>query len=257
MGLFDFFKKKSEVKNIEEKENIPVKIDLSKQELVKKINLSKEKVKISLEKKNVDKLVAEVHLAVDVSGSMSYSFRDGLVQEVLNRLIPISLNFDDDGIVPVYAFNTSVTETKELTMDNLIDYSKKHLNNLVGGGTNYSPALRSILNKAKKGEMKFPTFVLFITDGESGDEYETEKLIRELSNYDIYIQFIGVGNDEFEFLNNLDDLTGRKFDNAGFIQFSNFSRFNDSDIYDELLMEFVDIYKKNTFKTGKISLKNN
>lgn len=255
MGLFDFFKKKSEVKNTEKKENIPVKIDLSKQELVKKINLSKEQVKISLEKKNVDKLIAEVQLAVDVSGSMYYNFEKGLVQETLNRLIPISLNFDDDGIVPVYAFDEEVTEVEELTMDNLLDYSRKNLNRLVGGGTCYAPTLKSILNKAKKGKLKFPVFLLFITDGDNYDKQETKDILKELSNYDIYVQFIGIGYDDFSFLKTLDNLKGRKFDNAGFIQFSDFSRFSVLDVYDELLKEFVDIYKKNTFKSGKISLK--
>ena len=64
MGLFDFLKKDKK----EEVKVANINIDLTKQEVVKKINLSKEQVKISLEKKNVDKLVAEVQVAVDVSG---------------------------------------------------------------------------------------------------------------------------------------------------------------------------------------------
>lgn len=251
MGLFDFFKKDKK----EEVKVANINIDLTKQELVKKINLSKEQVKISLEKKNVDKLVAEVQVAVDVSGSMYYNFAEGKVQETLNRLIPISLNFDDDGIVPVYAFDEEVTELESLTLDNLLNFSDKNLKRLVGGGTCYSPTLKSVLNKARRGELKFPVFLLFITDGDNYDKNETQNILRELSNYDIYIQFIGIGNDSFSFLKSLDNLYGRKFDNAGFIQFSDLERFNDNDIYDELLKEFVDIYKKNTFKTGKISLK--
>lgn len=251
MGLFDFLKKDKK----EEVKVANINIDLTKQELVKKINLSKEQVKISLEKKNVDKLVAEVQVAVDVSGSMYYNFEEGKVQEALNRLIPISLNFDDDGIVPVYAFDEEVTEVESLTLDNLLNFSDKKLKRLVGGGTCYAPTLKSVLNKAKNGELKFPVFMLFITDGDNYDKTETEKVLRELSNYDIYIQFIGIGNDSFSFLKSLDNLYRRKFDNAGFIQFSDLKRFNDNDIYDELLKEFIDIYKKNTFKTGKISLK--
>jgi hypothetical protein len=109
--------------------------------------------------------------------------------------------------------------------------------------------------KLQNGELKFPVFMLFITDGDNYDKTETQKILRELSNYDIYIQFVGIGNDSFNFLKSLDNLYERKFDNAGFIQFSDLKRFNDNDIYDELLKEFIDIYKKNTFKTGKISLK--
>lgn len=123
MGLFDFLKKDKK----EEVKVANINIDLTKQELVKKINLSKEQVKISLEKKNVDKLVAEVQVAVDVSGSMYYNFEEGKVQEALNRLIPISLNFDDDGIVPVYAFDEEVTKVESLTLDNLLNFSDKKL----------------------------------------------------------------------------------------------------------------------------------
>lgn len=247
MGLFDFLKR-------DNKDEI---IATPKIDLTKKINLSKEQVRISLEKKNVEKLVAEVQLAIDVSGSMSDNFDNGLVQETIDRIVPISLTFDDDGIIPTYAFDSGVKEVADLSINNLENYCLRHLNKLVGGGTNYAPTLKAILNKAKRGEMKFPAFVLFITDGENWDEYETKEVLKELSSYDVYIQFVGVGNSDFKFLKTLDNLKGRKFDNAGFIQFSNFKRFSDKDIYDELLREFIDIYKKNTFSSGKISLKKN
>lgn len=242
MGFLDFLKK-------DKKE-----INLSKTDTTKKINLSKEEVKISLKKKNVESLVAEVQVAVDISGSMFDNFSNGSVQEALNRLIPISLNFDDDGVVQVYSFNTISHTEKELTIDNIDGYVNKNLTNKVSGGTNYAPTLVNVLNLAKRGKLKFPLFLIFITDGENADPEDTKDVLRELSNYDIYIQFVGVGHEDFYFLKELDNLKGRKFDNAGFINFNNFEEFNDKELYDKLLEEFIDIYKKNTFKTGKISL---
>lgn len=225
-------------------DNIKINLD--------KIENSKQEIKVCLEKNNIEELVAEVQLAIDISGSMDYSFKSGMIQKCLNRIIPISLLFDDDGIIPVYPFNHTVKEAKDLTINNLDEYSNKYLKPLVGGGTNYSPTLISILNKAIKGHMKFPVFVLFITDGENYDISETKEVLRELSNYDIYIQFVGVGDENFTFLKELDNLSGRKFDNAGFIKFKDFNKFNDKGLYNELLKEFINIYKKNVFKNGKI-----
>ena len=253
MGIFDIFKKKDTTPEAAasspKKEGTSQGVSLSK-----KLDLRKEKVGISLAKKNVQSLVAEVFVCMDSSGSMSQLYKNGTVQETLERLIPISLKFDDDGKIPFYTFSTDCAEQPVLTLNNLEGYTKAFLSKAVGGGTKYSPPINKIVKKAKNGELSNPAFVIFITDGENSDKAETKKALVAASEYDIYFQFVGIGNERFTFLRELDNLTGRKFDNAGFIPIKDMARVSEEELYDKLIDEFVDIYKKNTFKSGKISL---
>lgn len=239
MGLFDFLKKDKKDEKIS---------------LNKKIDLRKETVAISLKKKNVESLISEVVLCMDSSGSMYNRYHDGKVQDVLERIIPLSLKFDDDGQVPVYTFANNCNEHITMSLDNLENYTEENLIHHVGGGTYYSNPINMIIEKAQKNEFKYPVFVIFITDGENSDHEETERALRTASNYDIYFQFVGIGNESFKFLRKLDNLSGRRFDNAGFFSMEDFDKVSDETLYDELLNEFIDIYKNKTFKNGVINL---
>lgn len=242
MGFFDFLKGK--------KENVQTNSNTSNMILKRKENVGE-----ILRRKEVAELTAEVFCCLDVSGSMYRRYMDGEVQRTLERIIPISLKFDDDGEIPVNIFSDRNNEIEEnLNLNSMENYTENYIFDRIGGGTSYAPPIESILEKAKRGELKFPAFVIFITDGENNDEYETERALREASNYDIYFQFVGIGNERFSFLKKLDNLSGRQFDNAGFIEISEMDKVSDDRLYEELLREFIDIYKKNTFKTGNIKL---
>lgn len=240
MGLFDIFKKNSTEEIIHSKPTSDVMI--KRKEAVVKI----------LAKKDVEKLTAEVFCCMDSSGSMYDLYNNGYVQTTLERLVPLSLKFDDDGQIPTYAFSTKLYELDDLNINNLDKYVENKMYDKVGGGTYYAQAIDAITEKAKRGEIKFPAFVIFITDGENADPSQTEKALREASKYDIYFQFVGIGDEEFNFLRKLDNLSGREFDNAGFIDIDDLNKLTDEELYESLLDEFVDIYKKGTFKTGVI-----
>lgn len=143
-------------------------------------------------------------------------YKNGTVQETLDRLLPISLQMDDDGVVPVYQFNNHTSKADDLTISNLDGYVYEKLEN-PRGGTSYAPCINDIVEDLKEGSQKTPVFVIFITDGENDDRYETEKALIKASKYPIYFQFVGIGDEYFDFLHELDDLKGREFDNAGFI----------------------------------------
>lgn len=220
------------------------------------INLKKndEKITISLSKKNVSNLTAEVKLILDRSGSMNRMYNDGTVQRVLEKLASLAFRFDDNGRMESLFFNSSFKEMPDVTTSNLFSYGKDNdFKNMACGGTNYAPPIKEIVRQAKNGEFTFPAFVIFITDGSCFDEEATRAAIREASNYDIYFQFVGIGgNDDFDFLKSLDNLSGRKFDNAGFIEIANIGRISDEDLYDQLLDEFVDNCKNGTLKGANV-----
>ena len=49
---------------------------------------------------------------------------------------------------------------------------------------------------------------------------------------------MGIGNNNFGMLRNLDTLAGRVVDNAGFFSFADLAKITDEKLYDRLLSEF-------------------
>lgn len=260
MGFFDklFGKKKETPVNTQSppqaRGGVEVDNTLKKEEIFS-LEKSNEVLTFSLAKKNVRQITAEVKMVLDRSGSMDDLYYDGTVQRTLERMATVAFKMDDNGIMETMLFNNSIKEMPDITIKNLFSYSKNNLKNIAYGGTSYAPAIKELIKQAKNGEFTFPVFVIFITDGENDDREATRRALVEASNYEIYFQFVGIGTDcEFSFLKELDNLKGRKFDNAGFIEVKDLNKISDEQLYDELLNEFVDICKDGTLKTAKIEI---
>lgn len=195
---------------------------------------------------------AQVYLALDYSGSMSELYRNGTVQDVVERVLPFGLAFDDNGEVDFHLFENGQRKLPEnITLQNVDNYiPNKVLGKYPMGGTNYAPVLEAIYNEVanvSKGgffsktsvqKMKQPVYIIFITDGNNFDKFQTEAIIRKMSETGIFVQFIGIGRERFEFLDKLDDLSGRKIDNVNFFKVDNIRTISDQDLYNGLMAEY-------------------
>lgn len=196
---------------------------------------------------------ARVALVIDKSGSMEGVYLNGQVQNVVDRVVAMALEFDDDGKAEVFAFHNGVVALPEVGVGNLATYVQAEVMNKVGwGGTEYAPVMRKVVDKYKSGSggatvgsffsklvtkaPKMPTYVLFVTDGDNADHREAEALIREASAYPIFWQFVGIGHAAFTFLKRLDTMAGREVDNANFFAF--FGGIPDEELYQKLLAEY-------------------
>lgn len=192
---------------------------------------------------DMTKHTARVALAMDYSGSMCNLFGNGSVQDVVTRLLPIALKFDDNGELESWLFSNDQERLKPVTVNNYKNYVKNVMMraNMVMGGTNYSPVLKDIVSYYKDIEPStVPAFIIFITDGENWDTQETNKIVKELSNYNMFVQFIGIGNESFEYLKSLDNMKGRKHDNTGFTAVKDMNRMTDEQLYTEILRQYKD-----------------
>lgn len=212
------------------------------------IDLRKNQV-IDLKKKHgIENLVAQVVLVLDCSLSMNHLFDSGNVQETIARILPVGLGFDDNQSVDVILFHNTVKQMKEsITRQNVFTYVDLiKQTGFLYGGTNYAPAVKEVTSVfGKKGgffskskKMDMPVYVIFITDGECMDKQETDRAIRDASEHAIYFQFVGIGNADFNYLEKLDNLSGRKLDNAGFLKVKDMTKGDDAQIYDALMKEF-------------------
>ena len=196
---------------------------------------------------DMSKHTARVALAMDYSGSMRELYYSGDVQDVITRLLPIALKFDDNGELESWLFSTQCDGLPAVNINNYKGYVDKVMlkSRMLMGGTRYAPVLEEIVKYYKdKHPSDIPAFVMFITDGENSDPRDTENVIRELSKYNMFVQFVGIGNENFNFLKKLDDLSGRKTDNTGFIRVKDMSKLSDEELYTEMLRQYKDWLNK-------------
>lgn len=257
MGLFDFLKKKTVAESTTTNSTAtstvaaPTQMTSSVSQGVGVIDMSKSKenlnkVLINMSKSSkidMTKHTARVALAMDYSGSMDWLFNNGSVQATVTRLLPIALKFDDNGELESWLFSNGKERLKPVTADNYENYVKKVMRKarMNMGGTNYAPVLKDMVYYFKdKHPSTIPAFIMFITDGDNFDKYDTNEIVRELSNYNIFVQFVGIGDDSFSYLKKLDNLSGRTHDNTGFITVKDMNKMDDTTLYTELLRQYKD-----------------
>lgn len=230
--------------NDEEPNSPMMPIDMSKHQE----NLNTVLINMSKDNKiDMTKHVARVALAMDYSGSMSNLFRNGSVQETVSRLLPIALRFDDNGELESWLFSNGSERLAAVTKDNYSTYVRKVMNkaNMSMGGTNYAPVLKEMVSYYKDIEpSEVPAFIIFITDGENSDTFATNAVIKELSEYNIFVQFIGIGDEDFDYLKSLDGMEGRKHDNTGFTAVKDMNKMTDEQLYTEILRQYKDWLNK-------------
>lgn len=213
-----------------------------------KENLNKVLVNLSKESEvDLTKHTARVALATDYSGSMSRAFHDGSLQRTISRLLPIALKFDDNGELESWLFSNGYKSLAAVSKINYEKYVKNVMlkSGMSMGGTEYAPVLRDMVRYYKDVEpSETPTFIIFITDGENEDKSGTNEIILELSKYNIFVQFIGIGREKFEYLKQLDNLKGRKHDNTGFTAVEDMDKLNDEQLYTEILRQYKDWLNK-------------
>lgn len=186
---------------------------------------------------------ARVGVVVDFSGSMRPLYRDGSVQRALNRLIPLALRFDDNGELDIWLFHNSYRRMESMALNNFDRYVDDVIiaSGERFGGTKYAPVLEDTVNYYCYGKSydEPPAFVIFITDGDNSDKAATNNIVRALSNENIFVQFVGIGDEEFEYLQKLDNLKGRDIDNTGFISVKSFESLSDDQLYEKLLEQYI------------------
>ena len=226
-------------------------LNLTKEESKQVLNLRKDKIKsLNLSKPALQNHKARVGLVLDYSGSMNRLYRNGTVQAIIDRVLPIALEFDDNGEMDVWLFDDGYRRMPTITEHNYYGYVKNEISGHMGG-TNYAPVMKDVMGKYLTEEpQSIPNYVIFITDGANFDKRETTATITEAANYPIFWQFIGIGGESFPYLEKLDDLKNRYVDNADFFTVSNVSDFYERDeIYNFLLNEYPGWLENSKVKT--------
>ena len=234
----------------------PTTPQLSKIDLKKKISLEKaektgnasiidltKKSLIQLEKKNLLDVQARVALVLDASGSMNHQYHNGDVQKVVDRLMPLAINFHNDGRFECWAFAQYTTQLDDVTLSNVnqfIETTKRGWRNWqVGARINEEiPAIEAVINYYQQFNDGVPVYVLFISDGGVGSGRQMQKVLTQAAMLPIFWQFVGIGGRNYGVLEKLDDMTGRIVDNCNFFALDRITSISDERLYELLLEEF-------------------
>ena len=218
----------------------PVKVSLEKkmEKAPELVSLVKPLV-LELKKKNLETTVARVGLVLDISGSMVPRFKNGTVQSIVNKTLPLAVQFDDDGELDFWFYGTTARKMDSVNLKNYtmaVPEDWKHLMLDLGGRNNEPIVMRMVVDEYK--DTKIPAYVLFITDGGVNQKREIQNIITEASHLPIFWQFVGVGGKNYGILEKLDTMTGRYVDNAGFFALDDFKKVSNEELYARLLEEF-------------------
>jgi hypothetical protein len=198
---------------------------------------------IVLEKKKLTGVVARVGLVLDISGSMRNLYKNGTVQKVVERILAVASQFDDDGMLDVWVYDNEFSRLPSVTERDFENYVNLRILNSDTihkfGRNDEPPVMYDVMNKYLKDDpSKDPAFIVFINDG--GCKRTIKKPVVSSSDKPIFWQFVGVGNSNFEVLENLDTMEGRFIDNANFFHVQDIDAITDEQLYDRLLNEFPD-----------------
>lgn len=252
MNIQNIFKPKAKTDHtMQQIEEAPAssapKISLTKNEVLnRKIDLRKKTIVTELEKSNIQIKEARVVFVLDHSRSMAHLYKDGTVQDTLERIFPLALTFDDNGEMEFYLFDTLFKELDSVNISNIDGYTHDVIMVKRGkyGATCYAPIIEEITERyAKRNPSKIPTLVIFITDGNNSDKKNAKEALSIASHYNIFWKFVGIGSEKFEFLEKLDTMSGRFIDNANFVNINHLTDIDDAKLYQLLLEEFGDWLK--------------
>jgi len=214
---------------------------------------------------------AEVVLVLDVSKSMYSMYKSSMVAELATRILALSLEFDDDGTIPAYAFGDTCRHLADLTKNDFAGWVEREVirtGSDFQNGCMYAPAIHEVCSYFfpedwhrpttevwvgrifKKKATVYPTlsaprvhpvYALFVTSGDCQDKIAATDAVRRSSRLPIFWQFIGLQSGKgtptrFKFLEKLDTLGNTHVDNAGFFEVSDTR--NDTKLFEGMCKEF-------------------
>ena len=229
----------------------PPKVSLEKKlrETAPKLVSLAKPIMVQLEKKNLTQTDARVALVMDISGSMTDSYRKGIVQDVVNKVLPLAIQFDDDGSLDFWYFGTKCRRMPAVTAQNYqsaVPHDWQDLMRSLGYGNNEPLVMREVIEEFMRGPL--PAYIIFISDGgiRKTNESEIVSLISESANYPIFWQFVGINGSGYGIFKKLDDLPGRIVDNADFFALDDYKKVPEKELYERLLNEFPEWLKAAT-----------
>ncbi|WP_427019342.1 VWA domain-containing protein (plasmid) [Pseudarthrobacter sp. P1] len=211
---------------------------------------------------------AKVAFVLDHSGSMAPHYASGAMQRFAEKALVLGTQFDDDGQIDFFVFDTNADYLGEISLDNYKGSVDRLRKGRRMGTTNYAAAFDAVLQhygftpsaQAPKrslfGRLKGntqapltavpvqePVYVIFLTDGAPNSRTEATQGLIKASEHPVFWKFISISTEPIPFLEKLDEMPGRVIDNANYQDVANVDTLNDDKLFRILLEEYPDWLK--------------
>lgn len=181
----------------------------------------------------------KVAIALDISSSMDNLYKNGTVQQVVEKLLAVALSISSNDQLDIWTFNDNAKRLNSVSKANFQNYVS---NNGItsSGGTTVLNVLVDIDKKYFQESANCNVFAIILTDGDIG---ELQSFITNSYTKPVFWQFVGLGSD-FAKLNTLNSANK----NVSFFSLNDISTISDYDLYHKLLAEFPTWYKESETK---------
>lgn len=202
---------------------------------------------VSLAKNVPSSRRAKLALVLDISGSMKTLYRSGKVDVLVRRVMAMGYAMDDDGDIDVFLFGKNVHDFGTVTVETYRSVVRDIMARYdLEAGTRYGDAIARIrAHYTRNNPEGLPVFVMFVTDGGTDDKPKTERELRAASHEPIFWKFMAIQEgsgrwdaQRFEFLDKLDNLTGRLIDNADAFSLSDPAAPSDAEMFELMMTEY-------------------
>lgn len=209
------------------------------------ISAENETVSLQADVKNIGGVTARVALVMDMTGSMRRSYASGLVQNVIDKILPLAVKFDDDGQLDFWYYANGFVRRPPITVENCksaVPYDWNLLMDSLGIINNEPAVIEDVMRRFS--QTKLPVYVVFVTDGGAVYPKRIAQLLTEASFMPIYWQFVGINGSNYSIFENLDMIKNRCVSNAGFFALDDLRSISDDYLYDRLLSGFSAWHKE-------------
>ena len=194
---------------------------------------------VELKKKNLEDTTAHVVLAINISDSMENSYDNGIIQGIVNKILPIAIHFDENSELDFWHY---ANKSRQKIIVNMKNYESsvpkdwEYLTDLFGSMNNETVIMEKIIEEYKNSNV--PVYVIFVTDGGIYEESKIKKLIIESSRLPIFWQFVGASGSDYGIIANLNNIKDKYVENTNFFSIDDFEAISNSELYSQLLNKF-------------------
>lgn len=212
------------------------------------VSLRKEAA-VSLRKHEVEGKGVKVYAVFDHSASMFKWYANNSVQRIAAQTLALGAELDDDGSVEAWYFGYGASDVHTISLNSYAGWVDRTHQDQEWGHTDMAAAIKAVMNYHIRHGGGLPGLVVFQCDGSpwtGGSQAEarraTETALIQASNEaeNLFFAFVGFGTKKtVDFLFTLDELKGRKHDNASAMVVEDFRLISDAALYDGVLGEFT------------------
>lgn len=202
---------------------------------------------------NLAQCRARIVLAIEASQQTAKYFSDGSMQNLITKVLPLAMQFGDNAQLEYWLYGSRPKKMFPIGERNYTSAIPNDWGSLMwslGENKSETTAMTEILSSCQPFNM--PSYILFITSGNAALNSQIEQMVAYSSQFPVFWQFLGMGNNRYGIFENITNLSGSTICNAKFAAISGFSQNSTPELYKFLLNDFAK-WRKEATKVGIVS----